>query len=67
MTSFNYFTFFHADINQSELEESFQLASDCIESVRKNVKCKVVLPIPGGDSHLSLSKGNFTHFSIQLL
>ena len=28
-------TFFHADINQSELEESFQLASDCIESCCK--------------------------------
>ena len=30
-------TFFHADINQSEVEDSFQLASDWIKSVRKNV------------------------------
>ena len=28
MTSFNWLTFFHADINQSEVEDSFQLASD---------------------------------------
>ena len=26
-------TFFHADINQSEVEDSFQLASDWIKSV----------------------------------
>ena len=30
-------TFFHASINQSEVEDSFQLASDWIKSVRKNV------------------------------
>ena len=43
MTSFNQFTFFDADINQSELEDSFQLASDWIESVRQNVnKSKAV-------------------------
>ena len=36
-------TFFHADINQSEVEDSFQLASDWIKSVRKNVnKSKAV-------------------------
>jgi len=37
MTSFNQLTFFNADINQSEVEDSFQLASDWIKSVRKNV------------------------------
>ena len=37
VTSFNYFTFFHVDINQSEVEDSFQLASNWIKSVRKNV------------------------------
>ena len=30
-------TFFHAGINQSEVEGSFQLASDWIKSARKNV------------------------------
>ena len=30
-------TFFHADINQSVVEDSFQLASDWMKSVRKNV------------------------------
>ena len=35
--------FFHADIYQSEVEDSFQLASDWIKSVQKNVtKSKVV-------------------------
>ena len=29
--------YFHADINQSEVEDSFQLASDWIKSARKNV------------------------------
>ena len=43
VTSFNKLTFFHADVNQSEVEDSFQLASDWIKSVRKNVnKLKVV-------------------------
>ena len=43
MTSFNYLTFFQADINQSEVEDSFQLASDWIKSARKNVnKSKAV-------------------------
>ena len=37
MTSFNLLTFFHADINQSEVEDRFQLASDWIKSVRKNL------------------------------
>ena len=37
MTSFNKFTFFQADINQSEVEDSIQLASDWIKSARKNV------------------------------
>ena len=36
VTAFDLFTFFHADINQSELDESFQLASDWIESLRKS-------------------------------
>ena len=36
-------TFFHADINQSEVEDSFHLAYDWIKSVRKNVnKSKAV-------------------------
>ena len=30
------FTLFRADINQSEVEDSFQLASDWIKSARKN-------------------------------
>ena len=43
MTSFNQMTFFQADINQSEVEDSFQLASDSIKSVGKNVyKSKAV-------------------------
>ena len=29
--------FFHVDINQSEVEDGFQLASDWIKSVQKNV------------------------------
>ena len=37
VTAFNLFTFFHADINQSEVEDSFQLASDWIKSAWKNV------------------------------
>ena len=38
VTSFNQFTFLHAEIfNQSEVEDSFQLASDWIKSARKNV------------------------------
>ena len=36
VTSFNQLTFFQADINQSEVKDSFQLASDWITSVRKN-------------------------------
>ena len=32
VTTFNLFTFFHADINQSEVEDSFQLDSDWIKS-----------------------------------
>ena len=44
--SFNLLTFFHADINQSEVEDSFQLASYLIKSVRKNVnKTKAVTPL----------------------
>ena len=43
LTYFNYLTFFHADINQSEVEDSFQLSSDWIKSARKNVnKSKAV-------------------------
>ena len=38
MTSFNLLTFFHVDINQSEFEDSVQLASHWIKSVRENVK-----------------------------
>ena len=45
-TSFNELTFFHAGINQLEVEDSFQLASDWIKSVRKNVnKSKAVTPV----------------------
>ena len=36
MTSFNQLTFFQADVNQSEVKDSFQLASDWITSVGKN-------------------------------
>ena len=43
VTSFNQLTFFHEGINQSEVEDSFQLASDWIKSARKNVnKLKAV-------------------------
>ena len=43
VTSFNKLTFFHADINQSEVEDTFQLACDWIKPVRKNVnKSKAV-------------------------
>ena len=37
MTSLNSFTFFHEGINQSEVEDSSQLASDWIKSARKNL------------------------------
>ena len=37
MTTCNEFTFFHAEIKQSEVENSFQLASDWIKSAQKNV------------------------------
>ena len=38
VTSFNKLTFFHANINQSEVEDSFQLVFDWIKSAqRKNV------------------------------
>ena len=36
VTSFNQLTFFQADVNQSEVKDSFQLASDWITSVGKN-------------------------------
>ena len=43
VTSFNKLTFFQADINQSEVEDSFQLASDWIKSAWKNLnKSKAV-------------------------
>ena len=46
VTAFNLFTFFHADINQSEVEDSFQLASDWIKSAWKKVnKSKAVTPL----------------------
>ena len=35
MTSFNELTFFHADFNQTEVEDSFQLPSDWIKSEQK--------------------------------
>ena len=37
MTSFNKLTFFHANIKQSEIKDSFQLAYDWIKSVQRNV------------------------------
>ena len=37
VTSFNKLTFFQADINQSEVEDSFQLASDWTKSAQKDV------------------------------
>ena len=46
VTSSNKFTFFREGINQSEVEDSFQLASDCVKSARKNVnKLKAVTPV----------------------
>ena len=39
----NSHNFFHADINQSEVEDSFQLSSDYMKSARQNVnKSKAV-------------------------
>ena len=35
MTSFNELTFFHADFNQTEVEDSFPLPSDWIKSEQK--------------------------------
>ena len=43
MTFFNELTFFNADINQSEVEDSFQLASDWIKSVQENVTKSTVV------------------------
>ena len=44
--SFNLLTSLHADFNQSEVEESFELAPYWIKSVRKNVnKTKAVTPL----------------------
>ena len=37
VTFFNQLSFFHADTNQSEVENSSQLDFDWIKSVRKNV------------------------------
>ena len=37
VTSFCELAFFHADISQSEFEDSFQLASEWIRSVRKTM------------------------------
>ena len=46
MTFFNELAFFNADSNQSEVEDSFQMASDWIKSVQKNVKkSKAVTPL----------------------
>ena len=46
MTFFHELTFFNAYINQSEVEDSFQLASDWIKSVQKNVNIsKAVIPL----------------------
>ena len=39
--------FFHVDINQSEVEDSFQLASDWIKSVEKNVNKSKVFTLLG--------------------
>ena len=38
--AFNLFTFFHADINQSEVEDSFQLASDWIKVLIGMKECE---------------------------
>ena len=45
MTSFSQLRFFHADINQSEVEDSFQLASDWVKSVRNNVNNSKVVTV----------------------
>ena len=47
MTSFNKLTFFHANIKQSEIKDSFQLASDWTKSVRKNVNESTVVTLLG--------------------
>ena len=54
MTTFNELTFFHADINQPEVEDSLQQASDQIKSVPENVnKSKAV------NLHSRLTRGTF--------
>ena len=47
VTFFNELTFFNADINQSQVEDSFQLASDWIKSVQKNVKKSKAITLLG--------------------
>ena len=47
MTSVNKLTFFHANIKQSKVEDSFQLAYDWIKSVQRNVNKSKVVTILG--------------------
>ena len=47
VTSFNKLTFFHANIKQSKVEDSFQLAYDWIKSVQRNVNKSKVVTILG--------------------
>ena len=39
--------FFHVDINQSEVEDRFQLAPDWVKSVQKNVNKSKVVTLSG--------------------
>ena len=43
--------FFHVDINQSEVKDSFQLASYWIKSVQKNVNKSKVVTLLGYNSN----------------
>ena len=47
VTSSNQQTFCHADMNQSEVEDSFQLPYDWIKSVRKNVNKSTAVTLLG--------------------
>ena len=50
MTSFNEVTFFHADFNQTEVEDSFQLPSDWIKSEQKKKRSDFWAPCRNKDN-----------------
>ena len=50
MTSFNEITFFHADFNQTEVEDSFQLPSDWIKSAQKKKRSDFWAPCYNKDN-----------------